>query len=136
MAAKITGNHAPYRNGLAGIGAASVPQGLIGWVGAVSEKADDVLYLPITECAGNNTRPLGFAFQLVGSGSATVQFTLQNAGLACDPDPAVQAAVKWVDGPTPITLTGNGPIVQSDMPFSALKVTFASKGTEFYVVSK
>ncbi|QBQ74466.1 hypothetical protein BcepSauron_086 [Burkholderia phage BcepSauron] len=136
MAVKLQGNHAPYRNGVRGIGAASVPDGVIGWFGATSQADGDVAYVSVSELASNSRLPqLGFAFQAKG-GSVKVAFTLSNAGLATDPDPAVQESVVW-DTAGELTVPGTGAITMATIPvFSALRLTFATAGTEFYAAAK
>jgi hypothetical protein len=66
----------------------------------------------------------------VGS-SVTVDRTLQNIGMACDPDPAVQAGVHWVSP----TVVAPGAIVQTAVAFAAIRITFAADG-EFYIVAR
>ena len=130
MTAKLISNRSAYfRNGADGIGGRNLPDGIISWVGVVA-KAGDVLYLSAADCTTTNKVDQGYYFQSVG-GDVTVDHTLQNAAMAANPDPAVQASVDWCN---PLTVTP-GTILQSALGFSAIRITFSADG-EFYVVAR
>lgn len=130
MPAKMISNRSAYfRGGATGIGGRNLPSGIISWVGLVSNAADDVAFLSAADVTSNNHPYLGYAMQAVG-GAVNVSFTLQNVGTSTNPDS--QAEIAW-SAPTPVAA---GDIVSVLVPFSAMRVTFAAKGTEFYVVAR
>jgi hypothetical protein len=132
MTVKLQGNRSAYfKGGSDGIGGRSLPDGMLGWVGMVNSAAGDVVYLSSSEVTSNNHPYLAYTYQAVG-GSVTVEYTCQNVATAVNPDPEVQANVAWCTGETvvPGTLTN---VVHG---FSAIKITFATAGCEFYIVSR
>ncbi len=130
MTVKLIGNRSAYfRGGVGGIGGRNLPDGIVSWVGMVG-KAGDILYLSAADCTATNKVDQGYYFQAIGS-AVTVDHTLQNPGLACNEDPAVQAGVDWCN---PLDVTP-GTILQSTLGFSAIRITFAAAG-EFYVVAR
>lgn len=132
MTAKLISNRSAYRRGGAdGIGGRNLPDGIIGWVGMVSGAAGDVLYLSAADVTSSDHPYLAYSFQAVG-GSVTVEFTLQNVGTSTNPDPATQAQIAWANSLT----VAPGTIETIAYGFAAVKVTFADKGSEFYIVSR
>jgi len=129
MVAKVISNRSAYfKGGADGIGISNQPDGIISWVGAVG-KAGDVAYFTAASCTSNNKLFQGYAFQ--STGGCTVDFTLQNAGLAANPDPAVQASVKWANT---LTVPADTIVQPTINLFSCIRVTWTEAG-EFYVVS-
>lgn len=130
MAAKLMSNRSAYfRNGVDGIGGRNLPDGIISWVG-LAAKAGDVAYLSAADCTTTNKVDQGYYFQAIG-GDVTVEHTLQNAGMAANPDPAVQASVDWCN----LLTVAPGTITQSTLGFSVIRITFSADG-EFYVVAR
>jgi len=130
MPAKLISNRSAYfRGGATGIGGRNLGNGIISWIGAISNAASDTIYLSAADVTSNNHPYLGYAMQAVG-GSVSVYFTLQNIGTATDPN--AQAAINW--GTT--TSVPAGAPIPVTVPFSAMKVVFAAAGTEFYVVAR
>ncbi len=130
MPAKIISNRSAYfRGGPTGIGGRNLGNGIISWLGAISNAADDVILLSAADVTSNNHPYLGYAMQAVG-GSVNVYFTLQNIGTATDPN--AQPQINWGTA----TAVAAGAPVHVTVPFSAMKVEFAAAGTEFYVVAR
>ena len=132
MTAKLISNRsASFRGGADGIGGRNLPDGIVGWVGMVASEAGDVLYLSAADVTSNDHPYLAYSLQAVG-GSVTVELTLQNVGTALNPDPEVQSNIAWCNP----TVVAPGTISTLLFGFSAMKITFAAAGSEFYVVSR
>jgi hypothetical protein len=130
MPAKIISNRSAYfRGGPTGIGGRNLGNGLISWIGAISNTAGDVIFLSAADVSSNNRINLGYAMQAVG-GAVNVFFTLQNIGTATDPNS--QPEINWGTA----TAVAAGAPVHVTVPFSAMKVVFAAAGTEFYCVAR
>jgi len=133
MTVKVQGNRTAYPRGGGsdGIGGRNVTDGIIGWVGMVNSEAGDVVYLSASTVTSNNHPYLAYSLQAVG-GDVTVEYSLQNTALATNPDPNVQAGISWCNS----TTVSPGTLTLVTFGFSALKITFPTKGCEFYVVSR
>ena len=134
MAAKKLGNRGPYFRGgsSSGIGIANMPDGNIGWVGATSNTQGDVLYFSSVEVTSNDHPYLAYTLQAVGF-PVTVEFTCQNAALACDADPTVQNSVSWCNS----TTVTPGTFATIAFGFSAITVICSGgAGSEFYCVAR
>jgi hypothetical protein len=130
MTVKLVSNRSSYfRGGVDGIGGRNLPDGIIGWVG-LTGKAGDVAYLSAADCTSTNKVDQGYYFQAIG-GVVTVDFTLQNVATALNQDPTIQDGVDWCNA-EPVT---PGTILQSDLGFSAIRISFAAD-SEFYIVCR
>jgi hypothetical protein len=130
MTVKLQGNRAGYfRGGSDGIGGRSMPDGTIGWVGMVNSAAGDVIYLSASEVHSNNHPYLAYSMQVVG-GDATVEFTLQNLGTSISNETGAAAA--WCNS----TTVAPGTLTTIVYGFAAIKITFPTKGCEFYIVAR
>jgi hypothetical protein len=132
MTAKILSNRSAYfRGGADGIGGRNLPDGLISWVGIVSNAATDVMYLSAADCTSSNHPYLAYTLQAVG-GNVTVEFTCQNIGTSTNPDPNTQSMISWCNSVT----VQPGTFSLITYGFAAMKISFSAAGTEFYVVAR
>lgn len=90
---------------------------------------NDVVYIPANMLTVGGKLYQGYAFQ--SDCGCTVEYTLQNAGLACSTDPNVQATVKWANS---LTVPNTAVITASTVNiFSAIKITFTAAGNVYIV---
>jgi hypothetical protein len=132
MTVKVQGNRSTYqKGGSLGIGGRNMPDGIISWVGMVNSEAGDVAYLSASDVTSSDHPYLAYSMQAVG-GDVTVEYTLQNTAIATNPDPTVQTGVSWCNS----TTVTPGTLAIVLFGFAAIKITFPTKGCEFYVVAR
>lgn len=124
----LVGNHKRgyLGHGIDGVGSSQVVTGIAATTIAASEAGD----IWVQQLAALKS-DLNMGVYLQATGAVTVEYTLMNAGIAADPDPAISASATWSP---PVTLVP-GVITHVESIFTCMRLTFQEPGLVMLGVS-